>query len=56
MSKLPALFQEIINHDRALANTQVISLEEYREWKDRRQVLTKGAERFIKQQRSGTTT
>ena len=55
MSKLPALFQEIINHDNALSAAKVISLEEYREWKDRRRVLTQGAERFIKQQRSGTT-
>lgn len=51
MHKIPALFQEIINHDSARPGKNVKVVEDIHEWRDRRKVLTDAAKRFVAKQR-----
>lgn len=54
--KIPDLFQEIIKNDskmKTLKESSIPSFEEYKELKDERQRLTRGAENFIQKQKGG---
>lgn len=54
--KLPALFKEIIEHDkkRPDSSDKVVSINDIKDWRKRRTELTASAEKFIRRQKGAT--
>lgn len=51
--KIPLLFQEIIDHQNSsVLSDAVVQLQDFVEWKKKKQLLMRSAERFIQKQRS----